>query len=145
MPILLSPYSTSSPLCQELFSVDTNAYMCYAVWMSKFKAKRVKLDGYTFDSKAESLYYLQLKEDPDVIQETLEVHPRYRIELNGVKVCDVILDFRFRKKGLTGDPSDVMVVDVKGRDTPVSRLKRKLVKAVHNVDVIIVPARSLYK
>ena len=65
--------------------------------MNKYRAKKVKIDGYTFDSIAESRYYLILKNDPNVDQKTLEVHPSFQIEHNGMKICKVILDFKYRK------------------------------------------------
>lgn len=64
---------------------------------------------------------------------TLERQPRYRIVVNGRPVCTYVADFRYEELG--GVPR---VEDVKGMDTPVSRLKRKLMKACHDIDVIVV-------
>jgi hypothetical protein len=49
-------------------------------------------------------------------------------------ICNVVLDFYFWDKRAKKD----CYVDVKGVDTAVSRLKRKLVKAFHDIDVQVV-------
>ena len=49
--------------------------------MSKYNAKRVKRDGYTFDSKAEAKRYWELKQ-LEKAQEIafLEVHPKFILQ-----------------------------------------------------------------
>lgn len=53
--------------------------------------------------------------------------PVFKIEIGGRLICRVILDFEYRMtdSGLQIDE------DVKGKDTAVARLKRKLVEASH--------------
>lgn len=68
------------------------------VWNKHSTAKRVQLDGYTFQSKAECERYKQLKLMVAALEICeLEVHPRYPITINGIKICDVVLDFAYLK------------------------------------------------
>ena len=60
----------------------------------------------------------------------LELQPRFRMEVNGTHVCDYIADFRYQKGEKT------MVEDAKGVRTDVYRIKRKLLKAIHDIDVV---------
>ena len=66
----------------------------------------------------------------------LEAHPqpRYRLDVNGVHVCDYLADFRY----FDNDRQEVVVEDTKGWLTEVARLKLKLVAAVHGVNVELV-------
>jgi len=101
--------------------------------MNKYRAIPTTIDGIIFASKREAARYAELK----IMQKAwlitdLQLQPTYQIVINGIKVCKVKLDFSYSKNGA------LIVEDVKGVDTPVSRLKRKLVKAMHGVDVVIV-------
>jgi len=91
---------------------------------SKYGNVKVKLDGYTFDSQRERDYYLEYKLDPEVVN--LTVHPRYELtpkytNAEGVKrraqhyVADFLVTYRDGREE---------VVDVKGVETPVFKLKR---------------------
>lgn len=104
----------------------------------KYGAKKVKLDGYTFDSKAEAKRYGELKllEKNGEI-DALIVHPRYIIEINGDKICTVVLDFSYLRIGRGGWTRE----DVKGMDNPLSRLKRKLVEAQYGIKVEVIKGR----
>lgn len=102
---------------------------------NKNNAVKVTIDGYTFDSGAEARRYGQLAmlQRAGLISK-LTVHPVFKIKLNDVEICKVELDFSYRDEG-----SKLMVIeDVKGEDKPMSRLKRKLVQAAHDIKVIIV-------
>lgn len=94
----------------------------------KYKAVRTKLDGYSFDSKAEARRYSELKllERAKQIY-GLGVHPRFAIVINGVKCCDVIPDFCYF------DGKNRVVEDVKSPATltAISKLKAKLLKATY--------------
>lgn len=99
---------------------------------SKYGNKRIEGDGYVFDSKAEAARYwtLRLEQKAGLIT-CLDVHPRYDL-----KVCDYVADFRYRRG------NHLVVEDVKGVKTPVYRLKKKLMKLFHNIDVSEVPCVS---
>jgi hypothetical protein len=101
----------------------------------KYNARKVEQDGYSFDSQAEARYYQQLKLRQKVGEiDSLAVHPTIKVQNGGVKICNVILDFYFWDRRTNKN----CYVDVKGVDTAVSRLKRKLVKAFYNIDVEVV-------
>ena len=99
--------------------------------MSKYNAKKVVIDGVKFDSQAEGRRYRKLKllEKAGVIQE-LELQPRYDMELNGVKICFYKADFRYIEDG------ELVVEDVKGMLTDIYKLKRKMMKAFHGIDIL---------
>ena len=102
---------------------------------SKFRNKKVSLDGYTFDSLAEAKHYkytLKPRLEAGEISH-LEIHPRIRCELNGRKICDYIADFRYldaSSVGPEGQTGCTVVEDVKGFKTDVYKLKKKLVEAM---------------
>lgn len=95
---------------------------------SKYNARKVKIDGYTFDSMAESKRYLQLKQkvEEGVIKD-LEVHPRFVLQnafLYGDKrISGIWYEADFSYTVIDGRK---IVEDVKGYETDVYRLKRKL-------------------
>ena len=102
---------------------------------SKYNAKRTELDGYKFDSLAEARHYsdLLVRKAAGEIHGDIEVHPVYPIVVNGHPVCRVELDFRYRDTA-----GKEHVVDIKGRDLPMSKLKRKLLFAAHGVSVAVI-------
>ena len=57
----------------------------------------------------------------------LRQQPAFAIEIGGRKICKVILDFEYRMAG-SGLQIDE---DVKGKDNPMSKLKRKMVEAAY--------------
>ncbi len=101
---------------------------------SKYGAKPVIIDGHRFASQAEARRYGELKllEKGGYIRR-LELQPVYRIAINGIHVCKVILDFRYYENGVGWVDEDL-----KGRDNPLSRLKRKLVEAQYGIKVRLV-------
>ena len=119
----------------------------------KYGATRVNIDGYTFASKLEAGRYRELKllEKAGAIT-NLTVHPKFKIEINGEHICDAIMDFSYLKSGDGQAPlgvndlggihfkKDVVVEDTKGHDLPISKLKRKLIRAVHGIEVEVIRA-----
>jgi hypothetical protein len=102
---------------------------------SKYGARKTVLDGIKFDSKAEANYYAALKQR-ETAGEVYEVdlQPPFALTVNGHLVATYRADFQF----WDSIERRTRVVDVKGFDTPVSKLKRKMVKALYGVDVEIV-------
>lgn len=107
---------------------------------NKYGAIKCSHDGYKFDSIKEGNTYLDLRlrlQGGDI--SGLKMHPKYTIEINDKKICNVILDFQYydclEKK--------MHYIDVKGYDkkkrkfiaTPESRLKKKLLEAQNNIEV----------
>ena len=101
---------------------------------SKYRAVKMTLDGVRFDSKREALEYARLKmlQGAKLIT-NLERQTVFPIEINGKRVCEYRADFTW-----TDETGARRAIDIKGFDTPVSRLKRKLVEAVHGIEIEIV-------
>ena len=116
-------------------------HYCARAWQivmphSKFRNKKVELDGHVFDSQAEAKHYLYtLKPRLEAGEIShLEIHPRIRCEINGRKICDYLADFRYFDSSQSGPDGQVgcqVVEDVKGFKTDVYKLKKKLVEALY--------------
>jgi hypothetical protein len=93
---------------------------------NKYRNVPVTLDNYRFDSKAEAARYCELKllERAKEISD-LTVHPRFPLEVNGERICIYEADFSFRENG------KLIVVDTKGYETDVFKIKAKLFRALH--------------
>ena len=104
--------------------------------MTKYHARAVNLDGYRFASQAEAARYRELKLLAHAGEiGGLEVHPRYALAVNGEKLCVYEADFRYvTYSGLS------IVEDVKGKPTDLYRLKRKLMRALLQIDIVEVSA-----
>ena len=100
---------------------------------NKYKAEKVKTKQGTFDSKGEwkRWKYLVGLEKNDVIQ-NLQRQVSYSLDVNGHHICRYVADAVFDYKGVT------YVEDFKGVLTNTFRLKRKLMMAVHGIDVKII-------
>ena len=99
--------------------------------MSKYKAKVTWVDGIRFASKKEATRYgeLKLMEHAGHISK-LKLQPSFEIVIKGQKICKYIADFTyFNSKQVR------IVEDVKGVKTPIYRLKKKLVKALHGIEI----------
>lgn len=105
---------------------------------NKYFAKKVQLDGYTFDSKREAAVYAQLRLLEKAGKITcLTVHQRFQLNAHAdfyggpspAKVGEYEADFVFHEGG------KMKVVDVKGIDTPLSNWKRKHLKAQSGLEV----------
>ena len=113
----------------------------------KFDTQRQEIDGYKFQSKAEAERYEQLKllEAAEKIRE-IEVHPRFKIVVNGVKICTVVLDFQYYDYENCRHVYEDVKVERRGRDgkvafstdTRISKIGRKLLDAVHGIDVNLI-------
>lgn len=108
--------------------------------MTKYRAQPQVVDGVRFDSKRELKRWreLQLLESAGKISR-LERQVAYvlapSIQLRGEArkkpALRYVADFTYVEAG----SPHVVVEDAKGRDTPVSRIKRHLMKSVHGIDV----------
>ncbi len=99
----------------------------------KFGNIRTPVGGKIFASKKEARRYKELLalQGAGMIRD-LETQPVFDLEVNGVRVCRYVADFRYidlERGGVT------VVEDVKGWRTEVYRLKAKLMKAVHGIDI----------
>jgi len=93
--------------------------------------------GITFDSKWESERYLYLKslEKAGRVKD-LELQPRYNITVNDQKICAYVADFKYNKENADGIWEHI-VEDAKGVETPEFKLKKKLMKAVFDIDIYL--------
>tara|TARA_Y100000114_G_scaffold61330_1_gene56252 strand:+ start:154 stop:528 length:375 start_codon:yes stop_codon:yes gene_type:complete len=104
---------------------------------NKYFAKKTLFMGFKFDSKWEAERWGQLKsmEKAGVVTQ-LERQVRYDLIVNDVKICDYIADFRYLLEEENG-LSKLIVEDAKGVLTSEFKLKKKLMKAVHNIDIYL--------
>ena len=102
----------------------------------KYRNVKIVVDGITFDSAKEARRYSELKLLERAGQITgLEIQPSFRLVVNNCLICTYKADFRYAMdtphvRGL------VVVEDVKGMKTPVYRLKKKLMLAIHGVEIL---------
>lgn len=98
--------------------------------MNKYKAIRTKVDGITFDSKKEAKRYSELKllERAGQIK-NLDLQPKFDLIINGFRIGFYKADFYYIENG-----KDV-VEDVKGVRTPIYKLKKKMIKAIYDIDI----------
>ncbi|MDF2790459.1 MAG: hypothetical protein K0S80_3560 [Neobacillus sp.] len=96
--------------------------------MNKYGNTKVAMDGHQFDSKAEAKYYEQLKWLKQAKQiKDFKLQPRFILleayKKNGktVRKTEYVADFE-----ITNLDGSVEIVDVKGVETPVFKLKKKL-------------------
>lgn len=105
---------------------------------NKYNARKVTINGKVCDSMMEGEHYkkLLLAEKNGSIG-GLKLHPRYNIEIKGVKICAVVLDFEYYDVGVHGIKSAIHYVDVKGFYTSISKLKHKMFEAYYGDKVEI--------
>ena len=98
----------------------------------KYNNKKVSIDGRTFDSKLEASRYVQLKrlEEGGVIT-GLQCQVPFALEINGHLICKYIADFAY-----VDIDKHRVIEDAKGMRTREYQLKRKLMRAIHGIDVI---------
>ena len=99
---------------------------------AKYGNKKVEIDGKKFDSKAEGARYVELKrlQEGGVIS-GLKTQEEFALPVNGALICKYRADFCYV------DSDGIRVVeDVKGGPvTPVYTLKKKLMKAIHGIEI----------
>jgi hypothetical protein len=101
----------------------------------KYRNTPTELDGIRFDSKRESLRYLVLKSlEATGIIRGLRVHVPFEIHVNGMYVTTYEADFVYEQKEGTGWRQ--VVEDSKGYRTREYRLKKRLVLAALDIDIL---------
>lgn len=82
------------------------------------------------DSKKEDRRLTDLKLLAHAGQITeLRHHVSYSIHVNSIHICDYEADFVYQEMGKT------IVEDAKGYRTPVYKLKKRLMRAVHGIEI----------
>jgi hypothetical protein len=106
---------------------------------SKYGATKVVVDGVKFDSKREARRWGELKalESCGKISD-LRRQVRYHLDVRGLHICDYIADFTYmsNEKGGADGAGAFVVEDCKGFKTPEYKLKRRLMKACHDIDIL---------
>jgi len=95
---------------------------------SKYRNKACVIDGIRFASQKEGDYYLYLKSDKEVhhvLRQTTFHLP------GGVRYFLDFMVFKLWTNGLF----EVLYIDTKGIDTPVSKLKRKQVEEIYKIRI----------
>lgn len=95
---------------------------------NKFGAVKTKVDGITFDSKLEARFYefvKQLKKEGKIkdfeMQSRFEIFPAYVFNDKKIRKIEYVADFIVRHHD-----GEFEVIDVKGVETDVFKIKRKL-------------------
>jgi hypothetical protein len=98
---------------------------------NKFGAKKTVVDGKIFDSIKEAKRYkeLVLLQSTGIISD-LTCQVTFRLDVNGLLICKYRADFVYRENG------HHVVEDVKGARTREYLLKKKLMRAVHGIDIL---------
>lgn len=100
---------------------------------SKYRNKKTEADGLVFDSQKEARRWGDLKtleRAGEIID--LKRQVKYELEINGHLICSYKADFTYRR---TGRP-EVIVEDAKGYRTQIYGLKKKLMKAIHGIEIL---------
>ena len=79
--------------------------------------------------------YLKALERAGTIRD-LKLQPRFKLHVNGQLICTYVADFEYEKELKDGEWISV-VEDTKGVETPEFKLKKKLMKAVHGVEIYL--------
>lgn len=100
---------------------------------NKYGAKRTLVDGILFDSKAEASYYsmLKMREKAGEVSAVELQRPFSLLGPKGELICTYKADFCFWDH----KADKFRVVDVKGVETAVFKLKRKMMKILLGIEV----------
>lgn len=97
----------------------------------KYNNIKTEVDGLLFDSKKEAARYIELKHLVRAGQiSDLQRQVKFKLEVNGEKICNYLADFTY-----TNHRGENVTEDVKGILTDVYRLKKKLMKAIHGIEI----------
>lgn len=106
--------------------------------VAKYHNKKVKYDGYTFDSIRENNYYIKLKllEKAGKIKELelqkeFELQPSFKLNNKTSRKITYRADFTYK----TTEDDKLHVIDVKGYRTDVYRLKKKLFEYKYRIEI----------
>lgn len=105
----------------------------FAARRSKYGNKPVVIDNIRFASQREGNRFsaLKLMERAGLITD-LERQISYKLDVAGIHVSSYICDFRYRTHA-----GELVIEDSKGFETPEFKIKRKLMKACHGIDVVL--------
>ena len=100
--------------------------------MTKYGNIPQRVDGIFFHSKKEARHYKVLKsmQQAGIIRD-LETQPKFKLDINGTHICNYFADFKYFDNELDRE----VIVDVKGVRTQVYKLKKRLMLAIHDIEV----------
>lgn len=99
---------------------------------SKYRNVPVTIDGIRFASKKEAKYYRHLKSlEKDGKVYEIELQRRYDLKINGCLICTYVADFVYHDAIAKRN----RCVDVKGVETREFKIKKKLMMAIHGIEV----------
>ena len=104
---------------------------------NKYNAKKTEFMGYKFDSKWEAERYGQLASMQMAgVVEDLQRQVKYDILVNNYKICRYVADFVYKLIHENGEKEEI-VEDAKGVQTTDFIIKKKLMKAIYNINIKI--------
>lgn len=99
--------------------------------MTKYNNVKCTYKTFKFDSIGERNRFKQLEIMEFAGEITnLKVQVKFSIIVNHVKICSYIADFTYHD-----NQGNYIVEDFKGVQTAIFKLKKKLMKAVHGIDI----------
>lgn len=108
---------------------------------NKYRAIATVVDGVRFDSKAEARRWVELQQLQAAGQiRKLRRQVRYELPVNDQVVAKYVADFVYQRA--MGDYWQEVVEDVKGIETPMFRLKAKLMRAIHGINIAVTGGSS---
>jgi len=105
---------------------------------NKFGNVATVIDGHRFASKLEGTRYLQLKmlKAGGMVTE-FYCQQTFTLEVNGLHICRYIADFEVH-----WSDGRVTIEDTKGVETPDFKIKKKLMLAIHGIEVELITNNS---
>jgi hypothetical protein len=127
----LAAFNRRSGLWTKEGNVRTHTMKGSEPRQSKYGNRRAIVDGITFHSKKEAARYQELKllEGAKQISD-LKHQVRFDIRIAGHLVCAYIADFTYVEGGKS------ICEDAKGARTALYIVKKKLMKAVHGIEIL---------
>lgn len=104
---------------------------------SKYKNIKITVDGILFDSKWEAKRYgiLRMRQHAGEITD-LKLQVAFDLAVNGISNGKYIADFTYLENG------QLVVEDAKGVMTDTFKLKKKLMKSIHGIDILLTRKRD---
>ena len=96
----------------------------------KYRNRKTVVDDIEFDSEREANRYVVLRDQERIgLIQNLKRQYVFAIIIDGVRICDYVADFVCDRSGHR------VIEDAKGMKTDLYRIKKKLMKAVHGIQI----------
>lgn len=106
---------------------------------NKYRNRPVVVDGIRFASAREGRRYSELKLMERAGRITgLRLQPKFPLRVGGTLITTYIADFAYHDPAAVEGSLFETIEDVKGVETDVFKIKRKLLKACLGIDVVLV-------